>query len=495
MSLLGIDIGTSGCKAAAFSADGRCHAMAHREYATLHPGPGLAELNSLEVWNKTREIISAVAAATVDDPVSALCVSSIGEALVPVNDRREILGNSIICTDARGAEYAASLAAYMDQESFYRINPNIQGPQYSLPKLMWIRENQPELFARSSRFLLWGDLVPFMLGCEAFAVNSLANRTLLFDMKLNDWSGTLLKWSGIDRQKLGQVISGGVVIGTIPPDIAAGLNLPPGVKVVSGGHDQCCNALGCGCINPGMAVCGLGTFECITPCYSTMPDPASMIAEGLNSEHHVLPGLYVSFLFNQAGALMKWFRDTFASELADSPNAYGKLNSELPQAPARLLTLPHFTPPLWPRNISCSAGVIAGLRTDTTRGEIMKSIMESETFYFMDGLQSLERMGMGSDLFIATGGGAKSDAWLQIKADITGKPFVRPRISEGSLLGAAMLAGIATSCFSTAREAVSRFVAYDRTFHPNPANHTFYKERVALFRELYPSVRQILKSL
>ena len=121
--------------------------------------------------------------------------------------------------------------------------------------------------------------------------------------------------------------------------------------------------------------------------------------------------------------------------------------------------------------------------------------MECETLYFADALQSLQRMGVSTKAFIATGGGARSDAWLQIKADIFGVPFVRPRISEGSLLGAAMLAGIGTGVLASAREAVNRFVAEDRIFTPDPARHAAYQEKTALYRQVFPATREILKQL
>ena len=497
MSVLGLDLGTTGCKAAAFSGDGRCIAQAYREYRTLHPGPGLAELDSLDVWDKVRGVISEVAGQSRGDPVSALCVSSCGEAVVPVTSARQILDNSILCMDPRGADHAARLEREIGQEDFFLINPNLLGPQYSLPKILWTRDNRPEVFDRAEYFLLWGDLVGFMLGCEAVTANSLANRTLLFDLDRNDWSDRLLEWSGIPRGLLGRVEPGGTVIGEVAGSVAAELGLARGVKVVTGGHDQCCNALGTGAIRAGSAVCGIGTFECITPVYARVKEPLSMLAEGLNIEHHVLPDLYVSFIFNQGAVLVKWFRDTFAA--ADVPPAgqdiYALLNQEMPGEPTRLLALPHFQPPMSPRYIPDSSGVILGLKTSTTRGEILKAVMECETFYFVDSIEALRRMGIETTEFVASGGGAKSDAWLQIKADIFGIPFVRPRISEGSLLGAAMLAGLATGVFGSPAEAVGVFVQQDRTFEPDADRHAVYRERVALYRRLFPATHDLSREL
>ncbi len=497
MSVLGIDLGTTGCKAAAFSADGRCLAQGYREYDALHPRAGWAELDSRDVWEKVRQVIRAAASGTRRDPVTALCTSSFGEAFVPVSNDRRILGSSILCTDLRGQEYSDALAREIGQEAFYRINPNILGPQYSLPKLLWVRDHETGLFETADYFLFWADLVPFLLGCEPVAVNSLANRSLLFDIAKNDWSDVLLSWSGLERKKLGRVVPGGALIGTVSDRAAAELGLPSGVRVVSGGHDQCCNALGAGCTRPGTAVCGIGTFECITPTYGEIREPLRLLSLRLNIEHHVLPGLYVSFLYNQAGVLVRWFRDTFAAaDTAPSgSNVYSALDREMPEAPTKLLVLPHFDPPMWPVHMTDSAGVILGLKTDTARGEILKSILECETFYFVDSLLALEKLGVATREFTATGGGARSDAWLQIKADIFGVPFVRPRISEGSLVGAAMLAGIATGVYASAAEAVNVFVKRERRFEPDALRHAIYREKLGLYRELFPATRVLLSRL
>jgi len=268
--------------------------------------------------------------------------------------------------------------------------------------------------------------------------------------------------------------------------------------VVVGGHDQCCNALGAGICTPGKAVCGIGTFECITPVFDHIPDPATMLANGLNVEHHVLPGLYVSFIYNQAGALVQWFRDTFARAdaklLEPGQDIYDVLAGEMPSQPTRLLTLPYFERTGPPEFVSDASGVIVGLRTSTTRGEIRKSIMESVTFYLAGGIDTLRQMGIDTSQFVATGGGSKSDQWLGIKADIFGVPFVRPRISECSVLGAAMLAGLATNCFASAEEAVSRFVSADRVFMPDPRRHEIYKQRLKRYRRLFPLLREFLKA-
>ena len=499
MSLLGIDVGTSGCKAAAFSESGERLASAYREYATSHPRPGWAELDSRQVWACVRDTLAEVSAQVSCHPVRALCVSSMGEAMTPVSEDRQILGSCILSSDTRGMEYIEALAREIPQEEFFRINPNIFGPQYSLPKLLWRRDYEPALYAQTHKFLLWGDLVAFMLGCEPVTSYSHANRTLLFDIHQEDWSDLLLRLTGIERTQLPLPMPSGAVAGTVGERVARELNLPKGVLVVVGGHDQCCNSLGAGIYEAGKAVCGIGTFECITPTYNHLPEAATMLHHGFNLEHHVLAGLFVSFIYNQGGTLVRWFRDTFAraeqKSLAAGEDIYDALAREMPSQPTRLFTLPYFEITGPPAFIADASGVIVGLKTSTTRGEILKSIMESVTFYFAESLQALKQLGVNPSEFVATGGGAKSDQWLQLKADIFGVPFVRPRVTEASVLGAAILAGMAAGVFLYAAEGVSLFVKADRVFEPDPIRHRIYQEKLEAYRELFPLLKDFLARL
>jgi hypothetical protein len=152
---------------------------------------------------------------------------------------------------------------------------------------------------------LWGSFVPFMLGADPCVDYSLDNRTLLFDVDGEDWSDELLDWAGLDRAKLPTTVPSGTVLGRISRDIASELGMPSGVAPVVGAHDQCANAVGCGAVERGRAVYGMGTFFCITPVFDRRPEPRAMIERGLNAKHHAVPGLYVSFIYSQGGALLK----------------------------------------------------------------------------------------------------------------------------------------------------------------------------------------------
>ena len=500
MSLLGIDVGTTGCKMALFSEDGGLLASAYTEYDAQRPQPGWAQLDAADVWEKVKSMLGQVTSRSASDPLKALAVSSLGEAVVPVTEDRQILGPSILNFDVRGEEYLEGFARALPNERLYRINGNTLGNHYGLTKLKWIQEHQPEIYQRTFKFLLWGSFVSFMLGAQPVVDYSLANRTLLFDVDRQDWSEELLELAGLERQKLPDVAPSGTVIGSVSKRVAEELGLPAHVSIVTGAHDQCANAVGCGVIQEGHAVYGMGTFICITPVFSARREPAVMIERGLNTEHHAVPGRYVSFIYNQGGSLVKWFRDTFAAaerrQAAETGrDIYADLIAEIPPGPSGIVVLPHFTTTGPPAFIADSCGVVAGLRLETTRGDLLKGILEGSTFYLKECVEALAPTGIEIADFRAVGGGSKSDAWIQLCADVLGRPFVRPKVTEAGALGAAIMAGVGAGVFPSYAAGVEAMVRLERTFEPDPRRQEQYESRFAIYRRLGPLMAEYLRDL
>jgi xylulokinase len=500
MGLLGIDVGTSGCKAAIFSTDGKLLGLAYREYDYQSPQPGWAELDSNQVWKQVKEVIQQVAARTKGYSVEALCVSSLGEAVVPVSAQRKILGPALLNFDVRGEEYLSELRKLVRDDQLYQANGNTLSNQYTLTKLMWLNHHLPKLYRQTDHFLPWSGFVSFMLGADARVDFSLANRTLLFDIEKTDWSEWMVEAAQLDMDKLPPTVPSGTVIGSVSKEIASELGLPADIPIVSGGHDQCCNAVGCGVILLGQALYGMGTYLCLTPVFDQRPEASAMIKRGLNTEHHAVPGQFVSFLYNQGGALVKWFRNTFAAAerkkaQADGDNLYEVLLAEMPGEVSRVMVLPHFTSTGPPAFISSSSGVLAGLKLDTPRGEILKGLIEGMTFYIRATFETFPGAGIQVADFRLAGGGSKSDAWVQISADILGRPFVRPMINEAGVLGAAILAGTGSGVFSSLEEGVKTMVRLGRTFEPDPNKQRLYNERFAKYQRLWPLMADYLQDL
>jgi xylulokinase len=498
VSLLGIDIGTTGCKAVAFSTEGRQLSLAYEEYNLVGGGSGRAELDAAEVWRKVQQVIRAAVAGAGKDTVSALAVSSMGEAMVPVSADRTILGPSLTMLDTRGEEYLEGLSRALDPERLYRINGNTLGVNYSLPKLMWTRDHEPAVYQQARCFLLWSGFVAFMLGAEPRVDYSLANRTLLFDIDAEGWSAELAAAAGIDLEKLPRPVQAGTRIGEVSGPLARQLGLAAGTAIVAGAHDQCANSLGCGVIEEGSGMCGMGTYLCLVPVFSRRIEPRAMLRWGLNTEHHAAPGRYVSFIYNQAGLLLKWYRDTFARrEKEEAARAgadiYDILLGELPAGPSSVVVLPHFTMTGPPEFVPDSSGVIVGLKLDTSRGDILKGILEGTVFYHKEVVDALPATGIRMHDMRAVGGGSRSRAWVQLCADILEKPVVRARVNEAGCLGAAILAGAGSGVFGSLAEGARAMVALGDSFDPDPARVRVYRDRFERYRALWPLMKEYLR--
>jgi xylulokinase len=225
-----------------------------------------------------------------------------------------------------------------------------------------------------------------------------------------------------------------------------------------------------------------------------------MIQRGLNTENHAAPGQFVSFLYNQGGALVKWFRNTFAAAertqiQPGGENLYSLLLAEMPEDLSRVMVLPHFTSTGPPDFIADSSGVMAGLKLETSRGEILKGLVEGMTFYIREVFEKLSGAGIDVTDFRAVGGGSKSAAWIQISADILGRPFVRPKFNEAGVLGAAILAGVGCGVFPSLEAGVDVMVQLDRSFEPEPQKHRLYNERFAKYQRLWPLMADYLRDL
>lgn len=501
MSLMGLDVGTTGCKAVIFSENGTILTQTYNEYDTMHPKPGYSELDSEDVWEKIKRTIGEAASQTAaDDPVTALSVASMGEAVVPVTDDHHILGPSILNFDIRGEEYVEKLRSTLPVEKLYEINGNPWGNQYGITKLMWTREHRPELYEKTYKLMLWGSFVLYMLGGEPATDYSLANRTLLFDLEQQDWSNTLLRISGIDRDKLPKTVPSGTPVGTVDKKLASELHLLPETVLLTGAHDQCANALGCGVVGGGSAMYGMGTFVCIVPAFSGRKETSVMLKAGLNTEHHAVRETFATFIYNMGGSIIKWFRDTYAGEehrqaAAGGGDIYPKLFSELPDPPSRIMVLPHFAPLGPPDFIFDSLGAIVGLTLETKRGEVLRAIVEANNFSLLECINMLPEAGIEISTFRPVGGGSKSDTMVQMCADIMETPFIRPNITEAGALGAAILAGTGTGVFSSAHEGAEAMVELDKRFDPDPTHRAYYREKYEQYKELYPTLKGYIASL
>lgn len=501
MSLLGIDVGTTGCKVIAFREDGEILAQAYGEYPLIHPQPGWSELDSNVVWENVSNGIREVAAQTKSDPIEAISVASQGEAVTPVWGNCDVLANAITTFDSRTTGICDEILQEISPIEVMQITGMPPSDIHTLAKLVWIQRNDPELYKEVWKFFGYEDFINFRLGVKPVVDYSLAARTMAFDIINKCWSNRMLGLANVDVSILPDTVPSGTIIGEIGTKVSGELNLPKGVVVVAGGHDQPCGALGAGIIRGGEVMDATGTVECIAPAF---PEPVAnqqMIDGNFSCYPHVVEGLYVTLGFvSSGGVVLRWFRDTLAqAELAEAEasgrDIYDILLDDIPDTPGTAMLLPHFTGSGTPHLDLGSKGAIVGLSLSTTKGELVKSILEGISYEIKQNLTMLEAAGVEINQIRAIGGGAKSEKWLQLKADMFGKKVIALDISEGVCLGTAILAGTAIGKYNSIEEAVDLLVKPQKTYYPREDISQEYDEKLKTYQQIYPALRNINNQL
>jgi xylulokinase len=505
MSLMGVDVGTTGVKAVIFNADGVILGVGYREYPLIYPGlPGWVELDSEQVWQATKDAIrQALAQAGNRDPVEAIAISSMGETAVPLDTGGKPLMNAIANLDTRAVAQAQRLEQRLGQQRVFALTGHPIHPMYSVPKLMWLKDERPELFARLWKFLCAQDFTAFRLGARDPAIDwSLASRTMGFDVVRKVWCAEVMQAAELSETLWAKPLPAGEAIGNIDRRVANELGLPSSVVIATGGHDQPCGCLGSGVVREGVAMDAIGTVDCITVAFAQPVLTETMRQNNFCCYPHVAEDLYVTVTWSWTGGiLLRWYRDTFASEekaVAERTGAdvYDLILAQASKIPTRLFVLPHFTPTTGtPWMDTQSKGVIAGLTLNTTRGELVRALLEGINYEMRLNLELLKEAGIIVREIRAIGGGAKSRFWLQLKANMFGVPVAALQVSEAACFGAALLAGKAVGKWAKVTEAAEQLVKVREVFEPDEKERRLYDERFALYRQLYPTLRDWLHRL
>ncbi len=500
MSYLGLDIGTTGCKAAVFNAEGRFLSLAYREYPLLSPEPGWAELDSARVCRDCCDAIREAAAAAAGDPVRAMSISCQGEAFTPVSPDGEFLANAMVSSDARAVAIVESFSQQFGARRLYDLTGHTPHPMFTIFKLLWLRQERPDVFAKARRFLCFEDLFQQHLGVEPAMSWPLAGRTMLFNVRTHQWDEAILQALGLDPSRLPKLAPSGSVVGTIPRAMADDLGLPADVLVVTGGHDQPMGALGAGVTEPGVAMFASGTVECICPAFDQPRLDEALFRANLCTYDYTLPDMYTTVLFSLTGGnLLRWFRDQWGQpEMAEAArtgaDVYDLLTRAMSPEPSKLLVLPYFTPSGTPYFDAQVPGAILGLRLSTTRGEVLRALIEGVAMEMRLNLEVLAESGLAVRQLRAIGGGAKSPTLVQLKADVLDRPITTLAVSEAACLGAALLACSAHTSASP-RDLQAAWVQPGPAIEPDASHAACYRERFAAYRELYPTMRDAWQRL
>ena len=497
MSYLGLDIGTGGCKAVVFDRKGKELASSFREYPVLHPHPGWAEINPDEVIEKCFEVISEVNEA-VSDPVISISISSQGEAFAPVGKNGETLGNAMVSSDSRARDITTSWSEKFGVKKIYYITGHTPHPLFTLFKILWIKENQPDVWTDTMYFLCFEDLFHYKVGLEPRISWSMAGRTMMFDVINHKWNTEILEAVGLSHKKLAKPAAAGEITGTIGPEMGKKLGFKNPVILVAGGHDQPCAALGAGVIEPGMCMYATGTVECFCPLLEKPSFSDELQRNNLCCYDYTIKGKYTTVAYCLTGGnILRWMRDELgqneiARAIESGQNPYTLLLDDMPLTPTDLIVLPYFSATGTPYFDTRARGAILGLQLTTTRGEITKALLEGVALEMKLNLEMMEKSGMRINTFIATGGGTRNKTWTQLKADVLNKKIIVHNIREAGCYGAALLAISAVERIGVEQLLVENKTD-DEIFFPDQENAKFYDNKFKTYKQLYPVLKQFWK--
>lgn len=489
----GIDVGTTGCKITIYENDGTLSFQTYRDYPVIRAGEH--EVAASAIWQGVQEVIKEAVAACKD--IQAIGITSFGESCVLLDERDEPILPVMLYTDSRGKKQSEYLAEKIGSEYIEKVTGVHPHEMYSLPKVMWIKEHKPEEFARTKHICMMEDYVIYMLTGNAVIDYSLAARSLGFNIHKLEWSTSIFEAAGIDKELFSKPVISGTKAGTIKPELAKTLGLSENVVIVPVGHDQVAAAIGSGVFEKGCGIDGAGTVECIAPLYEGIPEGRTMAEGGYAIIPYVVPGHFVTYAFSYAGgALISWYIQNFAKfekQLAkeSGKSVYEILEQDMKDEPTGILVLPHIAGAATPYMDMDAKGAVTGLTISHTASDVYRAMMEGVCYEMVLNMEWLEKAGIRPDKLRATGGGASSKVWMQMKADMLNVPIVSLGNAEAGAVGCAMMAGIATGVFKDLSNAADIMITEGATYYPRKEQHEAYMKHYDRYRELYQAVRPL----
>jgi xylulokinase len=400
--------------------------------------------------------------------------------------------------DNRAGEQAGKLREHFGDEKCYEVTGQVSFEAcWPVSKIMWVKENEPEIFNKTKHILLLEDYIIYLLTGKYVAEGSLLTSTEYWDIRTKKYWGEMLEFVGINENWLPEVRESGEVVGTILPEMGDLLGVSLDAKVTTGCLDQVAGAIGVGNISPGIFSENIGAALAI--CVPT--EKLTYDENRLMPVHYfAIPNTYMMHTFTTGGMFLRWFRDGFChdaismQQLTDI-DAYDLMNKEAEKVvPGSdgLIALPHLQGSMAPDVNLNAKGVFYGATLKHNRGHFIRSIMESVGFLISRNLEAIDAVGLEVKQIRTMGGGSKSDLWNQIKADITGKTlYVTYSSQDTACLGAAILAGYAAGIFESIESAVKSMVKIKSTYEPNMENHEVYKKQYKKFKLLFSSLEEL----
>jgi len=466
MNLLGIDVGTTSLKAAAFDSNGVMLASHTIDYTLIYDG----DFIEFEADDYVKICLEAINEIKKTVKIDALAIDTQGETIILTDKDGNPVRRAIVWLDNRAQKEAAAIDAHFGLKRVYEVTgqPEITAG-WPASKLLWVKENEPEVFEKTEKIFMLEDYLIYKLTGEFAAEGSMQSSTIYFDVNTGDWWDEMLDFIGVTRENLPRLVKSGERIGTTEDGI-----------IVSGGAlDQIAGAVGAGVIKEGEMSEMTGTTMAICAVTDKLPpfDPESKVP----CHYHAIDGKFCLLLWSPtAGMALKWYKNTFCPDI--SFRELDELAAQVAPGCEGLTMLPYLCGSTIPNYNPAAQGVFFGMSLAHGRGHFARSILESVAFMLRN---NLEYLGNGYDKIKIMGGGAQSPLWCKIKADVTGKTLTTLKNTETACLGSAILAGVGAGEFESVEAAVEKLIETDLVYTPSCDYEAgVYEEAFERFKKL-----------
>ena len=485
---IGIDLGTSAVKLLLVNEDGVIAGEQSRGYDVVYPREGWSEQSPADWWDAVADGMRALLAGTDAKRVKGLAVAGQMHGLVTLDADDNVIRPAILWNDGRTQRQTDRLNTEIGKAQLSAWTANIAFAGFTAPKLLWMRENEPENFERIAKIMLPKDYIVYKLTGEHATDCSDASGTLFFDVKNRRWSREMTDVCRIRESQLPRVCESEAPVGTLLPEIAARFGLSPDTVVAAGAGDNAAAAVGTGTVTDGACNISLGTSGTVFIASDTFTvDPAN----ALHSFDHAGGKYHLMGCILSAASCNKWFCEDILGR-----TDFGAVQAEIDAERLgrnSVMFLPYLMGERSPVNDADARGAFVGLSAGASRADLMQAVLEGVAFALRDCLEVAWTQGVDVRRSTVCGGGAKSDLWLRILADVTGLTLVKPVTEQGPGYGAAMLAMTATGAYANVADCAAAIVRTGEVIAPDPAVKALYDEKFGIYKRIYPALKMLEK--
>ena len=485
---IGVDLGTSAVKLLLMNDKGAIEKIVSREYPLYFPRPGWSQQNPEDWWNGTVEGIRELISGIDGNLVAGISFGGQMHGLVILDEADQVIRPAILWNDGRTAAQTDYLNQVVGKEALARNTANIAFAGFTAPKLLWVREQELENFARIAKIMLPKDYLAYRMTGVFCTDYSDASGMLLLDVKNRCWSEEMLKICGVREEQMPRLYESYEKVGTLKPEVAGQLGLSCDCLVAAGAGDNAAAAVGTGTVGEGKCNLSLGTSGTIFISSDNfrMDGHNALHAFAHADGHYHLMGCMLS-----AASCNKWWMEEIiqTEDYAKEQEKIGTLGEN------HVYFLPYLMGERSPHNDPNARGTFIGITMDTTRAQMTQAVLEGVAFAIRDSFEVARSLGISIDRTMICGGGAKSPLWKKIMANVLNIQVDVPQIEEGPAMGAAMLAAVADGTFASVKEAADCVVRVKETISPDPALAAAYDRQYRKFAQIYPAVRELFPKI